>query len=193
MQYLAQIVNGINDSIKAVLNDKRFQAGEYNGIAILAADGDRIRALVTDHFDDDKFISVDDKLPVVIYHRTLQITRGIESKKAYGSDKPQSIKETASMCLIAYGTRKLIRMTPEELEAAIAAGIPKMLTTDTRKTLGLSSCQIELSNSILDQVTIYQQETKSEGFELPPNQLLIRVNYNIVSTYNTACFNLCDC
>lgn len=192
MQYLAQIVNGINAAIKATLDDKRFQTSLYFGIAILADDNGKLRPLVTDHYDDDVFISPDTKIPLTIYHRTLQITRTTDRRKTYGSD-PGAIIENASMCLIAMGSRKLIRLTPEELEGAISAGMPALIAKNTTDNLNLSRCEIQLTSSILDQVQIYQQETKSDTFDLPPNELMIRVNYTILSTYKTACFNLCDC
>lgn len=192
MQYLAQIISAMNASIRAILDDKRFAKSLYYGIAVIAEDNKALRPLITDDYDNDTFISVDDKVPLTVYHRTLQITRALDAKKRYGADAGQ-ILETASMCLIAYGTRKLIKLTPEELEAAIAAGMPTIVAATTRKDLKLNSCQVQLTSSVLDPVQIYSQETKSEVFDLPPNQLLIRVNYNVISTYNTACFNLCDC
>ena len=64
MQYLAQITSAINDRIQETLTDKRFQGSDFNGIAVAAADGDQIRPLITDHYDDDKFISPDDQIPL---------------------------------------------------------------------------------------------------------------------------------
>ena len=97
------------------------------------------------------------------------------------------------MAMIAMGTRALIRLTPEELEAAIAASMPSVLTPATRKTLKLDSCTITPTSSVLDAVDVYLQETKSDKFELQPNSLMIRINYSIESTYDRLCFDLCNC
>ena len=97
------------------------------------------------------------------------------------------------MALIAIGSRKLIRLTPEELEAMIVAAMPSTIKKSTLVPYKLNSCQVTPTNSVVDPVTVYLQEYKRETYELPPNALMIRVNYNINSAYNTACFNLCDC
>ena len=91
------------------------------------------------------------------------------------------------------GSRKLIRLTPEELEAMIVAAMPSTIKKSTLAPYKLNSCQVTPTNSVVDPVTVYLQEYKRETYELPPNALMIRVNYNINSAYNTACFNLCDC
>ncbi len=192
MQYLAQIVTAINQRIATALNDKRFQGSDYNGIAVPAADGDVIRPLITDHYDDDKYISPDEQVPIIIYHRTIGIARTDDVKAGYGDEQTKK-RETSSMALIAIGSRRLIRLTPEEMEAAIVAAMPSILKKETLQPYKLNSCQITPTNSVLDPVTVYLQEYKRDTFDLPPNALMIRVNYNIISAYDTACFNICHC
>lgn len=193
MQYLAQITKAINDRIRTeVLTDARFQGSQYNGIAILAADGESLRPLITDHYDEDRFISPDDQIPLTIYHRTISITRTDDDKRSVGDNQFKK-KETAAMALIAIGSRKLIKLTPEELEAALVSGFPSVIGAETRKTLNLNACTIKPTTSILDPVAVYAQEYQTKAFELRPNALLIRINYNIESAYNTACFDLCNC
>lgn len=190
MQYLAQITAAINNRIQETLTDKRFQGSDFNGIAVAAADGDQIRPLITDHYDDDKFISPDDQIPLIIYHRTISITRTDDVKAGFGDEQTKK-RETAAMAIIAIGSRKLIRLTPEELEAMIVAAMPSTIKKSTLAPYKLNSCQVTPTNSVVDPVTVYLQEYKRETFDLPPNALMIRVNYNIISAYNTACFNLC--
>lgn len=192
MQYLAQITTAINNRIMETLTDKRFQGSELHGIAVLAQDGDRLRPMITDHYDVDKFISPDDRIPLIIYHRTISIGRSDDIRQGFGDEQTKK-KETANMALIAIGNRKVLRLTPEELEAAIIAGMPSTISKTTLQPYKLNSCQIIPTTSVLDPVTVYLQEYKQETYELPPNALMIRVNYNINSAYNTACFNLCDC
>lgn len=192
MQYSHQIVSAINKQIQSTLSDARFSNSEYHGIAVLAKDGDNLRPLITSHYDTNKFITADFQIPLRIYHRTIGISRRKDVKIGYG-DNDTEIKEETTMALIAIGNRSLIQLTPEELEAAIVASMPANLSKATRSQLKLKSCIITPTTSILDPVEVYMQENKTDIFELPPNSLMIRINYSINSTYDRACFSLCDC
>lgn len=192
MQYIAQISNAINNSIRAGLNDSRFDGSDYNGIAILASDGEKLRPMIVDHYDTCKFMTADDQIPLQVYHRTIKISRADQAGKSYG-DQLAGKQETTNMALIAIGSRRLIRLTPEELEAAIVSYFPSMIAKATTSALKLSSCKITPVDSVLDPVAVYLDENKTTAYELSPNSLMIRINYTITSTYNTACFELCDC
>ena len=192
MQYCHQIASAINTSIKATLNDNRFKDSVYFGIATLVQHEDRIQPMLTDNHDVNRIITPDNSIPLQIYHRTISISRTSTTTTGFG-DANSEIKETTSMAMIAIATRKLLRLTPEELEAAIIASMPAVLTPTTRKALKLKSCSIKPTTSNLDAAEVYLQETKSDKFELQPNSLMLRINYSIECTYNRACFQLCDC
>lgn len=193
MQYLKQIVNAINTNIATVFTDVRFGGSEYNGICILANNDGKLMPLSCDNYDDEKWVGPDDTFPIRIYHRTLAIGYVDEPTKSYGNDGNTSKRETAQMTLVAYANRNAVRMTPEELEGAIMSGIPSAISNATAAQLKLKSCTIIPVACSVDPVAVYLAETKAAMYDLPPNTLLIRINYNIVSTYKTACFNLCDC
>jgi hypothetical protein len=192
MQYIAQIAAAINAAIKLGLQDSRFEGSDYNGIAILASDGKKLRPMIVDHYDNNKYITADDSVPLQIYHRTIKINRADQPGKSYG-DHIAGKLETTNMALIAIGSRRMIKLTPEELEAAIVAYLPSMVNKETTRQLQISSCKISPTDSVLDPVTVYLDENKTTTYELSPNSLMIRINYTITSTYNTACFNICDC
>lgn len=197
MQYIKQIVNAINNSIKANLTDNRFQNAEYYGIAVSAVhsvDGQtRLAPLVADNYDNEVWVGVDDTLPLRLYHKTNSITYSDEPAKGYGDDGNMVKKEVAQMSMIVYATRSMVRLTPEELEGAILSGLPSSLTNATIEPLKLRSCIIRPVSSALDPVSVYLNEYRTPQYELSPNALFIRVNYNIESTYKTSCFELCNC
>lgn len=197
MQYLKQIVTAINQSIAAKLSDSRFQGSEYNGIAISAAqtNGDgvsRLMPLIADNYDEEKWVGVDDTFPLRIYHKNNGIGRTDEPRKATG-DNQYVKREVAQFSIIAYGNRARLLMTPEEMEAAIVSGMPSAIHKDTRSQLQLSSCIIKPTSTLFDPVINYLAEYRTDKYELGPNALFIRINYNIESIYKTVCFNICDC
>lgn len=198
MQYLKQIVNAINNSIKATLTDNRFQNAEYHGIAISAlhtndAGQTRLTPLVADNYDNEVWVGVDDTLPLRIYHKTNSIAYSDEPAKGYGDNGNLVKKEVAQMSMIVYGSRSMIRLTPEELEGAVLSGLPSALSNATISQLNLRSCVVRPVGSVLDPVVVYLSEYRTPHYELSPNALFIRVNYNIESTYKTSCFELCNC
>lgn len=193
MQYLKQIVKAINTQVATKFTDVRFGGAAYHGICTLASNGDKLMPVVCDNYDDDQFITPDDTFPLIIYHRTIQIGYADEPLKSYGNDGNTAKKETAQMALIAYGTRSIIRLTPEELEGAIMSGMPSAIANTTTTQLNLKSCVIRPVNSVLDPVSVYLAEYRTPQYDLGPNALMIRLNYNIESTYKTPCFDLCNC
>lgn len=197
MQYLKQIISAINESISAKLSDQRFQGSEYNGIAISAAQENdngvtRLMPLLANDYDEEKWVGVDDTFPLRIYHKNNGIGRGEEQTKSVG-DNVYVKKEVAQFSIIAYGNRARLRMSPEEMEAAIVSGLPSAIDKSIRTRLSLNSCIIKPVSSIFDPVIVYLAEYRTDKYELGPNALFIKINYNIESTYRTACFNICDC
>ncbi len=193
MQYIKKIVNAINTQIATKFTDVRFGGSVYNGVTVLAANNDKLMPMACDNYDDNRFITPDDSIPVQIYHRTLQIGYTDEAAKSYGDDGNTSKKEIAQMALIAMATRSIIRLTPEELEGAIMSGMPSAIANATTSQLKLKSCVIRPVSSVLDPVAVYLTEFRTQQYDLGPNALMIRLNYNIESTYKTPCFDLCDC
>lgn len=193
MQYLKQIVTAINNSISAKLDDPRFQGAEYHGIAISAANEDnKLMPLVTDHYDDNRWVGIDDTLPLRLYHKNNGLSYSDDIKSAYG-DGNSTKKEIASMSMIIYGSRIRLKLTPEELEGAIVSGLPSAIGNATLSALKIKSCMIRPASSILDPVANYTAEYRTNEYPLGPNALFIRINYIIESSYKNACFNICDC
>ncbi len=193
MQYLKQIVNAVNTQVATKFTDVRFNGKELNGICILANDGERTRPLLTDNYDDNRWVGPDDTFPLRIYHRTITISRADVPGKSYGNNGNTTKQETANMSLFAYANRNLVRLTPEELEAAIVSGMPSAIANATLANLKLNACVIVPTNSDVDSARVFVSEFRPQNYELTPNGLFIRINYNIVSTYRTPCFDLCDC
>ncbi len=193
MQYIKQIVTAINNSIAAQLTDVRFGGSEYNGIVTYAINNDKLMPMLADNYDDNRFIGVDDTFPIRIYHRNNGISYSDVPGNSYGHEGHLGKKEVDNMSVIVYGNRALIRMTPEELEGAIMSGMPSAIARTTLTALKISSCVIKPTSSILDPVLVYATEYRTDRFDLGPNALFIRLNYNIESSYKNSCFNICDC
>lgn len=199
MQYLKQIVTAINASIAAKFDDVRFQGSEFNGIAVSAvkkmedSEETTLAPLITDDYDDNRWVGIDDTFPIRLYHKTNTFAYVDLPMKGYGDGGNTGKRETAQMSIICYGNRAMIRLTPEELEGAIVAGLPSALRDTITSALKIHSCVIRPTGSTLDPVNVFLTEYRTKDYRLPPNALLIRVNYNIESTYKTACFNICDC
>lgn len=198
MQYIKQIVNAINIAIEAKLDDPRFQGSEYHGIAVSAIQTDdegktRLMPLVTDHYDNERWVGIDDTLPLRIYHKNNGIGYSDEPGKSYGDGGSTSKKEVTQMSMIVYGNRMMLKLTPEELEGAVVSGLPSALGDATISQLKIKSCVIRPTSSVIDPITNFLTEYRTDKYELPPNALFIRINYNIESSYKNACFNICDC
>jgi hypothetical protein len=193
MQYLKQIVTAINTSIAAKLTDVRFDGADYNGIVTYANKDGKLMPLVTDSYDIDKYIGIDDTFPLRVYHRNNGMSYTDEPAKSYGSDGNTSKKEIANMSAIIYGSRSILRLTAEELEGAIMSGMPSAIADSTLSQLKIKSCLVRPVSSVLDPVINYATEYRTNEFPLGPNALFIRLNYTIESSYKNACFNICDC
>ncbi|HQU40709.1 MAG TPA: hypothetical protein PLI89_12640 [Chitinophagales bacterium] len=190
MQYLKQLVSHYNLAIQATLDDPRFEGSSFHGLVNYVEREGLVVPVLTDNYDVNQYVGVDDTQPIIIYHAAGNIAYADVPARSFGDEIVK--RETDSMRAIVYANRAKVRMTPEEVEAAIISSFPIISKAD-RIEYKLKTVIFRPVSSNLNPRSVWAQEYPGQDFALPPNGILISINYAIESTYNISCFSLCDC
>lgn len=167
------IITEINSSFKF--------KGKWQGVAeLITRDGITIPTI------NEKHCGVDDKEPLVAYHRLGNITSSTpRANPGYGRDNDVTNTYTNSMVLFI--NQRMLKLFPDEVFLTLQASIPHSIHLPPYK-----SVLINIRDVVMSSQTVWQQEyTNAAQYRLKSDQYLIKINYQIEATFKKGCFANC--
>ncbi len=193
MPYLKEITTIINNELQATtLSDKRFDKGAFYSLARLVTRQDEennatIPSIVDNNGDCTSLVITDVK-SFIMYHRLINLS--YDKGDAFGDN--QLIQETATMRAVVYGRRKILKIEPELLIAAIQAGFLQELDVTNKNLYKLQKCNINITSINLNSEEVYSQEYSGDvAYRLKPNEIMASIEYTIISEYDKSCVDIC--
>lgn len=157
------------------------KGSEINGVAELIPRDDHTIPEI-----DGKFVGIDDKYPVRIYHRLNNVSSKIPPKSGYGRDYGY-VSNTYSIAMVVFLQHERAKLYPDELLLFIQSKMP-----DRLKGEPYNDIVITFSGAQLDSQSTWIQEYKSGiDYRLKSDQFLFKINYNIETTFLKGCFKEC--
>lgn len=199
MPFLDTLVGLINANLQQnTLTDKRFAAGDFNGIAIPiyrdrpgAQQGKQALPCVYQEGQDAKYVGIDDTFPIIIYHK-LQRNTTQPAKTQFG-DGDKTIKATTLLTMTVYADRNRIKLSPEDLESLILSGFSDEIPKTAYPSKGFSSIVVYHMETNFNAQGIFAQEYQNVDFFLKPESILFQITYRIESQYRKDCLAICGC
>jgi hypothetical protein len=196
MPYVAEIVGLINSSLEAnKLNDGTRFVKNINGISELVVrnseDQTTIPVLVNTS-DYKQYDGIDDRYSIQIYHRVLDIEQ-VESPLSYG-DGATNGREQAKMRLVCFADRKRTKLDPYQLAFLLRSSLnQQFLGTTLTPYAGLLGATIEAQQDNYNGLEVWQNEyaLPVESYPVKLHQMLLSVDYNIITDYNNSCIASC--
>lgn len=187
------IVNEVNESIKAFLNDDTFKGSSLNGIAYtLLKDKDNSLPGVIDHKGNATYVGIDDKYALMVYHKIIStVPKKAEKQRQFGDGNPQTVI-TNTMSLMVFSNREKLKLTQEALANYIVASIPVNIDSTILLKESLIECTIDVLKIDFNSTALYKREYLKES-QLKTNQILFEVSYQIVYAFKTGCIKTCKC
>lgn len=183
----------INNNLQSTtLNSKRFQQGEFKGLAELVTvkEGDKQRTcpLILDNNGEGAEVMLNDSFPFQIYHRIIEIEPSETDEFGDGVQ----IKENTNLKLVCFANKRQMQFELDDLITAINVGFLVHLSDAQLATLGnwFSNVDIEINSINIDKNKVWSDEFSDENL-LPTYYQCLAVNYSVQSDINTECFELC--
>lgn len=190
MPALNTIVQDINSSLKAnSFASRRFQDAKYFGIAYLISSTDNegkvTSAMTVDNFGEGTDVTPDDVTPIQFYHRNISLNYLDDQIESFG-DAGKNVTEVAEMILVCFGDRSKLRVTQEDVAAAIWLDIPRNPSVQY-----LQKVIIEPGDVNVKPEEVWAQEFDGVEYALSTKDFMLSVKYKITSVY-TKCLALCN-
>lgn len=167
------IIDEINSSFKF--------KGKWQGVAeLLTRDNITVPAI------NEKHCGVDDKEPLVAYHRLGSLASATpRTNPGYGREN--DVVNTYTNSMVLFINRRLLKMYPDEVFLALQAVAPTHLALPPYK-----SVLFNIRDVVMSSQNVWQQEyTNAAQYRLKPDQYLIKINYQIEATFKKGCFAKC--
>lgn len=199
MPNLDSIVTIVNDALKNNgFKNRKFQGSLYLGIADEVksiekegdADIETIEMGVIGITGEVTDVSYDDTYPLVVFHRVMDIKHEVAPEN-YGKTGT-TMQETASMKIVVGGSRPRVQTNQNNIIASVAMDFPKEFTTAQIISLGMNSCIIEMGQVNTYMYSVWDEHWKGTPCVLGSNIFLFSMDYQIISTYNKTCFDICE-
>lgn len=175
MQSLRDIISSLNETIELP------KGSAVYGVAELVSKDDSTLPEI-----DGKFVGIDDKYPVIVYHRILSMSSKIDAKGGYGN-AVGDVVNTYSMTMVVFLQHEKAGKYPDELILQIQANMP-----DTMRMPPYKNIKITFTGANLDSQSVWSQEYRTgTAYRLKSDQFLFKINYNIETTFSKGCFKEC--
>jgi hypothetical protein len=135
------------------------------------------------------YAGVDEDYDLIIYHRAIGMQVSAATTGRFGSEVGDT-KNSLQMCMVVYSNRKAQKLSKEELAMKIQAGFPDQLTGKS-KPKNIKTLNINITGFVLNEEQVFNEEYKNVDYFLRPENILIKVNYTIESTFSKRCFKTC--
>jgi hypothetical protein len=174
MKSIRDIISSLNETIELP------KGSEVFGVAELVTKDESTLPEI-----DGKFVGIDDRYPVRIYHRVLSMN----SKSAgvdYG-DKVAIISNTYSISMVVFLQHERAKLYPDELLLFIQSNMP-----DRLKGQPYNDIRITFTGAQLDSQSNWTQEYRTgTHYRLKSDQFLFKINYSIETIFSKGCFKEC--
>lgn len=196
MPNLDSITTLINSALQSgQFKSRRFQAAKFYEIAdpikTTGEDKERREPYIIDDDGEGTSVVYDDTQALQVYHVVDTIDYKIADPDDYG--KPgTTMEETANMRMIFIGSRKRIKVRPENVIAAAIIDFPKEFTPAEVTANGMNSCIIQMQDVESDPYIVWGDQFIGTDFSLGTDTIAFSIKYKIVDTYNKNCFTLCE-
>lgn len=175
MNSIRNIISSLNESIILPTGS------EVNGVAELVPRDDKTLPEI-----DGNFVGIDDKFPVRIYHRLINVNSLIRSGTGVGRSVGDQVN-TYSAAMVVFLQKERACLYPDELLLFIQSNFPERVTMNPYKSI-----IVTFKDAVLDSQAVWAQEYKSgEDYRLKSNQFLFKINYSIETTFSKGCFKEC--
>lgn len=188
----SDFVNVIDTALAAgVFASNRYQRGVYHGIAELVQHDEGTIPMVVSNSGQGTSVVVDDNYTFQIYHRHISSTHADLPSTSFGSGM-NSVRESANMRLVIIADRERLEESKSDLIAGVVFGFPDQFTDANTSTYSyVEQVNVQVTNSNLDSIAVYQDEYGLEG-QLPPNYVMAAIDYEMTIDVNKNCYTLCN-
>lgn len=201
MPKIREITTILNQSLKdGNFHGRKFQSGVWYGLAYLVDRDDKVgdefikvrRPSIIDNNGEGTSVDYDDTYPIQFYHRIISPLQYVDmSGEGFGNPN-SSNKEIADMVLICMGDRSKVGAYNEDICAAIVNDLTRELSPTQLSVLGLQSATIEVTDTNLNPIEVFEQEYNGVDFSLAPENFMIAIKYKLTTMYGKNCFTLCN-
>lgn len=197
MPYLKCIVDYINKT----LNEELFAGDCFSNRKVIGLaqslpknSGEKIQLLPSYVNNDGEanYVGPEEDYDLIIYHRITSILVTRANLKAYG-DTRQLDANVAKIGLVVFGRRDKLKLTNDELAILLQASMPQAATKEILKQLQFQAANINLTEIVLTDLQVFQEEFQNVTYFLKPEQFLFKINYTIESAFLKECFKKCNC
>ena len=201
MPKIREITTILNQSLKdGNFHGRKFQDGVWYSLAYLVdrneKRGDEIvtirRPSIIDNAGEGTSVDYNDTYPIQFYHRITAPLQYVDMNNEGFGNPNSSNKEIADMVLICIGDRARVGAYNEDICAAIVNDLTRELTPTQLTTLALQSATIEVIDTNLNPIEVFEQEYNGVDFALAPENFMISIRYRITTMYGKSCFTLCN-
>lgn len=140
---------------------------------------------IPDSKGEIKYVGIDDKYSLIIYHRLGVATQVEQSVSSYG-DERSNIITTYNNSLFVYGDRKINCASQSNLLELIQTSLP-----DTLSISGYKNILTKINNANFNTKAIFNSEYSGASSQLKPEKMLIQLNYQIETTASKNCLKRC--
>jgi hypothetical protein len=184
---LGLFISGINEQIGSLF--QKWPGCKIHGLAqsVTRESGTKPETLpaLVDDKGEGQFVGMDDKHPVIIYHKAGSVASSVKPNSNYG-DSSGDIVNTYSMTMIVFIDRKKISQAPDDIVQLLQTSI-----SDRLKIKNFKSVIIRIQNIILNTQQVFAGEYQNTQYKIKPSQSLFAINYQIESTFDKRCFAKC--
>lgn len=187
-----EIVAYINTVLKATqFSASRFQKGRFSAIAeLVKTEEGELKPGTCNNYGEVTYVGIDDTYPFQIYHRVIQPNLAENVEYEFGDRK--ALRETTNMLMVVIGDRARLQLTAEDIKTGIAASLPLELPTTELNTLGLQQVNILPGSFNWNRFDVYRAEFNIQDSFFNTNTIIFSLSYQIETTYDQACFTLCE-
>lgn len=195
MPNLNSIAQLINTALSVGnFSTRKFQSGSFNLIAdpikTIDEKGETSSPYIIDNSGEAIELTFDDTNQFQVYHKI----DNLEYKLAdldYGAPGT-TMNEVSNMRLIFIGSRNRMKVTLDNVIAAINIDFPKEFLPSDITALQMNKCIIEMGTVIKDPYQVWNEEFQGIPYDFNTDTIMFSVSYKIDSDYNKACFKLCN-
>ncbi len=188
------IVQLINNALQAGnFSSRKFQSSILYLIAdpikTIGNDAESTAPYIIDNNGEAVELTFDDTNQFQIYHKIDSQAYKLADLD-YGAPGT-TMNEVTNMRLIFMGSRKRMKVTKDNVIAAINADFPKEFLPSAITPLQLNKCIIEMGDTNEDPYSVWSQEFQGIPFDLSTDTITFSLSYKIDCDYNKNCFTLC--
>jgi hypothetical protein len=174
-------MHSVHDIIEIINSSFAGLKGKWQGVADLIQRDEVVMPVIA-----EKHAGIDDKEPIIAYHRLSTVTSALVRGSGYGRDAGNQ-RNVYLVSMIVFVNKKLAGKYPDEVLLYIQERMPTEI-----KLAPFQSIQITFTNANLDSGRVYAEEYSPKApYRLHAHQYLMKINYQIDTTFARGCFKNC--